>query len=554
MLDFADKIKPNRKILAILLLIIIVGIFLRTYHFHSWLRFSEDQMRDTETVSDVISHQQAMPLLGPMAGTSKFFLGPIYYDFLYISGIIFGSQPESMAYPDLLFSILTIPLLYLLLKKYFTKNISLGLTALFSLSFFVVRYSRFAWNPNSTPFFAILFLYSLLQLADPKIERKKLWAILCGIANGVGIQLHAIFFFAIPAVLVVFFAYGLRKKFLNWKSFAIIIAVTLILNVQQIISEIKTGGENTKALFHAVGKKSGDEKKTYFDKIKQDVICHTQVNAEIISSYGYSNYCDSFKPDPIVYAHNTGKPEKPPTSRTPFYIAATICFIFSIGGYLLLFYYFWREKNRDKKNFLLLSLLLSVFAFVIFAPLVFTANARFFLLLEFMPFLLLGLWLKFFQERLNKYRALVVIILIGTFLAYQNLSSIQKSFQELSGQGTHEENNEESSTLGEQEFLSDFILQNSQDSRLAYIENGMGDIFKFFEPIQYFFRNNPNFKVEVYNKGTPMEINSSYFRVDFIGQEERRLKLSLPEVEKKKVLAKDSFGRYVIYKLEMDNN
>jgi hypothetical protein len=109
---------------------------------------------------------------------------------------------------------------------------------------------------------------------------------------------------------------------------------------------------------------------------------------------------------------------------------------------------------------------------------------------------------------------------------------------------------EESSTLGEQEFLANFILENSKGARIAYIEDGMGDIFKFFEPIQYFFRNNPDLKVEVIKRGDAPEGGSSYFKVDFIGADERRLKLSLPEIKGWKILNKASYARYVIYRLE----
>lgn len=134
-------------------MIVALGIFLRTYHFRDWLRFSDDQARDAIIIRNIIEHKQSLPLLGPIAGTSTFYLGPAYYYIEYGAAKVFGAAPDKIALPDLLFSILAIPPLFFFLKKYFSEKLSLSLTALFAVSFFAVRYSRFAWNPNSTGFF-----------------------------------------------------------------------------------------------------------------------------------------------------------------------------------------------------------------------------------------------------------------------------------------------------------------------------------------------------------------------------------------------------------------
>ncbi len=96
----------------ILLLIIGSGIFLRTYHFHDWLRFSPDEARDATIINNALNKKNALPLLGPQAGNTKFYLGPLYYQAEYVSALIFGNSPDKLAYPDLFFSIMTIPLLF----------------------------------------------------------------------------------------------------------------------------------------------------------------------------------------------------------------------------------------------------------------------------------------------------------------------------------------------------------------------------------------------------------------------------------------------------------
>jgi len=133
---FAGNKKKIFYIIAIL--IFSVGVFLRTYHFRDWLQFGPDQVRDISANQNIIEGRAPWPLLGPEIGNIKYNLGPIYYYFQILSGKIFGVLPETMAYPDLLFSILTIPLFYFFLKKYFTPDLSLTLTGLFSISLFIV--------------------------------------------------------------------------------------------------------------------------------------------------------------------------------------------------------------------------------------------------------------------------------------------------------------------------------------------------------------------------------------------------------------------------------
>ena len=71
---------------ACLFLITCIGTFLRTYHFHDWLYFYPDQARDVVLAQDVLNGQSAWPLLGPIAASTPFKLGPIYYYFQILSG------------------------------------------------------------------------------------------------------------------------------------------------------------------------------------------------------------------------------------------------------------------------------------------------------------------------------------------------------------------------------------------------------------------------------------------------------------------------------------
>ena len=159
--------KNNRHELLILSGIILAGIFLRTYRFHDLLTFAADQRRDLHLVQDVVENHAAWPLLGPdMTGGEGFRLGPAYYYFQILSAEIFGVEKTHQAYPDVFFSILSIPLLYHFLRRYFSQKASLAAVCIYAFSAFDITYSRFAWNVNLLPFFILLFLLSLLLLVS----------------------------------------------------------------------------------------------------------------------------------------------------------------------------------------------------------------------------------------------------------------------------------------------------------------------------------------------------------------------------------------------------
>ena len=190
-----------------MLAIILVGTFLRTYQHKNWLYFDDDQANDATIVDNFIHGRIKLPELGPNMGNTQFCLGPMFYYFQIASAEFFGDYPDKLAYPDLFFSILTIPLLFYFLKKYFSANLSLTLTGLYTISYFAIKFSRFAWNTNSMPFFILLFLLAMLEFLKNREKTSWWWALALGLATGVGVQLHAMLLviFPIMGILVIIF-------------------------------------------------------------------------------------------------------------------------------------------------------------------------------------------------------------------------------------------------------------------------------------------------------------------------------------------------------------
>ncbi|MBD3245004.1 MAG: phospholipid carrier-dependent glycosyltransferase [Candidatus Moranbacteria bacterium] len=216
--------KNNKKFVIIFGLILLVGIYLRLYRHDDFLHFELDQARDSIVISQAIEEGPGeLPLLGPRAAGTMLRLGPVFYYFQYLSALIFGNTPPAMNSINMFFSILAIPLLYIFLSFYFSKKISLLTSAVFSVSLFAVTYSKFAWNPNSLPFF-ILSIFIILNLLFHKPKKKKNKVILIyllTICASIAMQLHFLAFLAVPVFLLVYLIFNkiFLKPILEFKIF-----------------------------------------------------------------------------------------------------------------------------------------------------------------------------------------------------------------------------------------------------------------------------------------------------------------------------------------------
>jgi len=335
-----DKILKNislrRKTVILFLAILALGIFLRTWHFSDWMVFNPDQARDTMLVQDVLAGKESALLMGPEVGNEHFGLGSWFYHLEILSAKIFGSDPWKLAIPDLLFSLLTIPLFYMFVRKYFSTNLSLAVTFFLSISYFMVRYSRFAFNPNSIPFFVLLFLLGVLYFLGSD-KKKSLWgAAGIGVGIGVGMQLHILLLFIMPTVTGLAIIYAFFKKMsakLILSSVGVIIILIILMNTGQILYEFNNGWSNSKKFFKVTTQTAGDSGGEGNKYLTQDVLCHMQANLHIATSLGDSEECEFYSAYERLNKYGMLADIK--TRKTIPLIALSA--IFTLGGYWLLF-------------------------------------------------------------------------------------------------------------------------------------------------------------------------------------------------------------------------
>jgi 4-amino-4-deoxy-L-arabinose transferase-like glycosyltransferase len=530
-------IKKRIKLLF-LVLIMVVGIFLRTYHFRDWLFFWDDQVRDVYLAEGVVKGKTSWPLLGPGMLHTTYDLGPMYYYLQIISGKLFGVTPNTVAYPDLLFSILTIPLLWFFLKKYFSSNLSLALTGIYSVSYFSIWFSRFAWNTNLIPFFSLLFLLSLHEFVWKKEKTKWIWLVFLGISIGVGIQLHALVLILMFATAFLALVYLMKNNLRLWKKWAIVILVILILNTGPIISDLQTNFANTKAFFSSATNKAGKSGTEPGAYLSADLNCHLESNLLIASSFGGEiDDCGSF------YTGFFSKISNFSVKNWTDVLTIFLGILFSLLGYWSLVYYFRKEVDSGRKYFLGLMILYGTLSFLILLTVGDALKPRYFMHVFFMPFLFLGFFVTYLISRFSRKR--LIIFIIGAVFVGANSFSL--------GVATYKYSNKFASQfgrpiLGELDLMADYMQEQVYPEKEFYFAGKSSYAFTFSEPLRYVSRNRGLSLVRADFKKPEAFQGKPFF---YIVNITKKFELA-SESKGYEVIAHKQFGQMMIYRLKSD--
>lgn len=384
------------------------AVFVRTTHYEEWMIIKSDQIRDAMVSLKVLENGFGeLPLFGPRAGGTHLRLGPIFYYFQTASALLFHSaSPGVLALPTLLFSLLSIPLFFLMARRLFSRNLSLILTIVFSYGFLAIEHARFSWNPNSTTFFTLLFLYSFLRILADDTPKKLWWYAALGLSYGVVSQLHFTVLLALP-LFIAFFAIFRPKRVwrvLSWKGVAIFLGVILLLYTPVFVSEVLSGGKNASETFAAVAEKGSE--KTLIGNVRR-----------VLKNFGEYFFRIGFGyfggPRPFQYAG-----------------------IALLGsGLFLSLFLFRKEKDESRRDvFLAIPILLATF-FLLFLPIATTVDKpRFFLPLLFVPTIFFGMITCLtFSGKIRFFPKLLAALFLGAslgsnmFFTYQWLSEIRHS-------------------------------------------------------------------------------------------------------------------------------
>lgn len=203
----------------VLVIVTVIGIFLRFYKLGEFATFLGDQGRDAIILKRIITFEH-FPAIGAPTSIGQVYLGPFYYYFIAPWLAIFKLNPIGPIIGVATFSSLYLVINYLIVKDLVDKKTALASTVFISFSSILIELSRFSWNPNLLPLFTLLTLYFFV-----KSIKNKHWYFfsLTGAFLSFSIQLHYLALFLVPAI-VLFYLFDFikdKKKIMYMKNFAI---------------------------------------------------------------------------------------------------------------------------------------------------------------------------------------------------------------------------------------------------------------------------------------------------------------------------------------------
>jgi len=193
------------------ILIFILAVLLRLYRLPEYVQFLGDEGRDALAVKRMIVDHQ-WTLLGPTASVGGFYIGPIYYYFIMPFLWLFKLNPVGPAYFSVIVGLAMIVSTYYFCKKFFGEKEALVTTFLMSISPEMVYISRFSWNPNPMPFFALI---TILLVYFASVTKKRIFVFLAGLSVGIMQQLHYIDLIFMPILGLAILVTLPRKEFIK---------------------------------------------------------------------------------------------------------------------------------------------------------------------------------------------------------------------------------------------------------------------------------------------------------------------------------------------------
>lgn len=212
-MNVLKKIKLSRVSLVIFLVIVFLAGFLRFKNLSGLHHFTYDQARDALFIKRIIVDHK-FRLIGTQSSIPGLYTPPMYYYLMTPFLFIFNLNPVGIDYATAFFGLLTVILLcYLLTKLTNNRLLSLALTSLYAFQPLVVYQSRYAWNPNTVPFFVMLALISLLKVIKGAKEFKYYGLLFFCLGLIINLHYSGVVIFVSVVFLLLFFFRRLNKKY-----------------------------------------------------------------------------------------------------------------------------------------------------------------------------------------------------------------------------------------------------------------------------------------------------------------------------------------------------
>jgi len=227
----------NHRLIYILLSVILIGCFIaRVYRIDQLLGFYYDQGRDALAIWNLWEKGDFF-LIGPVTGLAGIFLGPAYY---YIIAPFYKLGNGSPIYPSIFLSFTTTVaafMLYILGKKFHSREAGLFAATIFSFSYFLALASRWLSNPTMIILGSVALVWAMYEITQKK---RWVWPV-SALILGLNLQFEAASaVFYLPAYFI--FVVWQRKNLPSFKISILTIVVLLSTFIPQVLFDVRHEG------------------------------------------------------------------------------------------------------------------------------------------------------------------------------------------------------------------------------------------------------------------------------------------------------------------------
>lgn len=222
------------------LIILLFGIFLRSYRALDWFMYSHDQDLAGWIVKDILVNKH-LRLIGQETTSKGVFVGPLFYYLQIPFYLLFNMDPAGVIFLPILISAFTIFSFYFIFTKIFNQKVGLIASFIYAASTLIVFTDREVVPTQPVMLWTAWFFYGLFLLLK---GRKKAF-ILVGLLLGLAWNFNLALIILSPLLIL---AQILSKKKINFHYLIFGLLAFFITMVPFFVFEARHAFRQTKAL------------------------------------------------------------------------------------------------------------------------------------------------------------------------------------------------------------------------------------------------------------------------------------------------------------------
>jgi len=220
-----------KKPFLILLLIILLGTFFRSYQLIEKFDYAHDGDLYSWIVKDIVVDGH-FRLIGQLTSAQGLYIGPIFYYLLIPFFLIFNMDPVGATVPITIMGILSVISYYFVFSKLFNQKTGLIAAFLYAVLLQVVQLDRRVVPSTPTNLWVIWYFYCVVLISRGKYQVLPLLGVLISLIWHIHIALA-------PALVAIPAAILSSRKIPSIKNIFLFLVVTLITSIPFLIFELR---------------------------------------------------------------------------------------------------------------------------------------------------------------------------------------------------------------------------------------------------------------------------------------------------------------------------